>query len=265
MTRGALIFAFNNDTINYLKLAAWTAGNIKRHLDIPVAVVTDIEVKDTVFDHVVFARKQDGNGRFFSDFNGAVPWHNQNRSDAYDLSPWDETLVLDADYIVASDQLKCIFNTQQTFLAHRWAYDITGLNDFSNLNYFGRNDMHMWWATVMFFRRNQSVKMIFDSMRMVRDNWRHYRELYGNRQPTFRNDHALSIAINLVNGHVQPQGIPWSMASLVPDHRLTQISQDVYRIDFVNGENKNRYVTISNQDFHAMGKRDLGDIVANQI
>ena len=37
MTTGALIFAYNNDKINYVKMAAWTANNIKRHLKIPVA------------------------------------------------------------------------------------------------------------------------------------------------------------------------------------------------------------------------------------
>ena len=41
MTRGALIFAFNNEQTDYLEMAAWSAENIRRHLNIPVAVVTD--------------------------------------------------------------------------------------------------------------------------------------------------------------------------------------------------------------------------------
>lgn len=265
MTRGALIFAFNNGVIDYVRLAAWTAENIKRHLDLPVALVTDIEVTDPVFDYVIYADKLSGNGRYFSDFSDTIPWHNLTRADVYDLTPWDETLVVDADYIVASDQLKCLFGSSRNFLAHNRTYDIVGIGNLDEFNYFGRHKMPMWWATVMYFRRDSTTKMIFDSMKMVRDNWRHYCDLYAARRGSYRNDHALSIALNIVNGHVLPQGIPWDMASLAPEHRLKQIDTDVYRVDFVDSEGRAKYITIAGYDFHAMGKRDLGDIIASKI
>lgn len=265
MTRGALIFAFDNGAINYVKLAAWTAENIKRHLGIPVALVTDIDVvmASDAFDRVIISDRCEGNGRYFSDIKDTVPWHNKTRPDAYDLSPWDETLVLDADYVIASDQLQTLFGINRDFQAYRWTYDITNTSDFAEFNYFGRYGMPMWWATVMYFRRSVATEYIFDTMKMVRDNWRHYCDLYASRRGSYRNDHALSIALNLINGHTQPPGIPWSMASLVPDHRLKQIDVDRYRIDFIDTENRAKYIIVQNQDFHAMGKRDLGDIVAN--
>ena len=40
MTRGALIFAFNNEKTDYVAMARWSAERIRRHLDIPVAIVT---------------------------------------------------------------------------------------------------------------------------------------------------------------------------------------------------------------------------------
>ena len=53
MTQGALIFAFDNEEIDYVKLAAWNARNIHEHLKIPVAIVTDsVDVPD-VFDVVI--------------------------------------------------------------------------------------------------------------------------------------------------------------------------------------------------------------------
>lgn len=263
MTHGALIFAFNNGVIDYVKLAAWSANNIKRHLNIPVALVTDTDVKDPIFDRVISADKQMGNGRYFADFDDAIIWHNQNRSDAYDLSPWDKTLVLDADYIVASDQLQILFESDHDFLAHRWAYDVTGSSDFTFDNHFGKYGMPMWWATVMYFQKTQTSKLIFDSMRMIKNNWNHYCDLYGSRKDTFRNDFALSISLNLVNGHTQPGGIPWKLASLIPRHTLRQIGTDRYRVEFVNSEGQNRWMEIKNQDFHAMGKRDLESIVAS--
>jgi hypothetical protein len=248
MTTGALIFARNNEQIDYEAMARWSAKNIERHLGIPTHIVTDDAPND--------------NTRHFTDV-GNVTWHNHNRMDAYRLSPWDRTLVLDADYVVASNQLQSVLEVGQDFLAHRWAYDVTGCNTFEGLNYFGANRMPMWWATVMMFRRSKQAELIFDSMQMIRDNWTHYRNLYKNSTPTYRNDHALSIALGTVNGHtLNHPDIPWALASLTPEHRLTQLDQDRYRVDFINTENKPRWIELR-QDFHAMGKQQLGAIVAN--
>jgi hypothetical protein len=74
----------------------------------------------------------------------------------------------------------------------------------------------------------------------------------------------LSIALGVVNGHtLNYAGIPWELASLLPEHKLTQLYQDHYRVDFVNTNNKPQWITLKNQDFHAMGKQQLGEIVAN--
>jgi hypothetical protein len=41
MTTGALIFARNNEQIDYEAMARWSARNIERHLGIPTHIVTD--------------------------------------------------------------------------------------------------------------------------------------------------------------------------------------------------------------------------------
>ena len=261
---GALIFAFNNEQIDYVSMAAWSARRIHRHLDIPVCLVTDTDVSDPVFDCVVKTDAGPSTGRHFADYGANVVWHNGNRASAYELSPWDTTLVLDADYVVASNSLGTLFESGQDFLAHRWAYDVSGCNDFSGLNYFGRHHMPMWWATVMIFRRSQQAKMIFDSMTMVRNNWQHYRQLFGNNNGSFRNDHAVTIALGIVNGHVTNHaGIPWNLASTLLEHKLTQTAPDTFRVDFQTTGGQSRWIELRNQDFHAMGKKNLGDIVAS--
>jgi hypothetical protein len=248
MTTGALIFARNNEQIDYVAMAHWSAKNIERHLGIPTHIVTD-DADST-------------NTRHFTDV-GNVTWYNHNRMDAYRLTPWDRTLVLDADYIVASDQLKSLLDADQDFLAHRRAYDVTGCNTFEGLNTFGDNCMPMWWATVMMFRKSQHAELIFDSMQMIRDNWNHYRALYKNSVPAYRNDHALTIALGIVNGHtIDHASIPWQLASLTPEHKLTQLDKDSYRVDYIDTENSAKWITLT-QDFHAMGKQQLGAIVAS--
>lgn len=267
MTRGVLIFAFNNEHIDYLSMAEWTTRNIHRHLDLPVCVVTDATdiPANFTFDRVVHAKATDTHWRHFKDFKQNGTWYNGSRVNAYELTPWDHTLVIDADYVVASDQLSMLFDIDQDFLAHGRAVEITGVHNFDENNRFGRHHMPMSWATVMIFRRSSTAELIFNAMQMIRANWTHYLELYGIPKRTYRNDMALSIAMNIVDGHTMTMPtIPWPLVSLDADHQLTQIDTDTYRVEYVTQEGKTRWLTI-NHDFHAMGKKHLGDIVASNL
>jgi hypothetical protein len=267
MTRGIVIFAFNNEQIDYLSMAEWSTRNIHRHLDLPVAVITDQSSipKHYSFDRVIHTKATDTHWRHFKDFGANATWYNGSRVNAYELSPWDHTLVLDADYVVASNQLGQLFEVDQDFLDHDCAIEVTGMNNFDENNRFGRHKMPMRWATVMMFRRSQTAQLIFDSMQMIRQNWRHYIDLYGIPKKTYRNDIALSIAQLIVNGHMlEIPSIPWNLVSVEADHALTQLDTDVYRVDFKTADNKPKWLTL-NHDFHAMGKKHLGDIVANTL
>lgn len=249
MTRGVVIFATNNGGYDYESLARWSESRIQRHLGLPVTIIS--QPSDAMSQ------------RWFDDLGTTVPWYNRNRSDAYDLSPYDETLVLDADYVVCSDQLKMLFDGNQDFLAMGTAYDVTGLNDFSSLNYFGRQRMPVSWATVMFFRRSELAQGIFSAMKMVRENWNHYRSLYQFERTLYRNDYALSIAQNIIYGHSATwPTVPWSLATVEPRHRLLKMDEDKFSVGFVNAQSKSQRVFLQGTDFHAMCKQDLGDIVA---
>jgi hypothetical protein len=263
MTAGVLIFAYNNEHLDYLALANWSAKNIRRHLQLPTCVVTDATVSDHyVFEKIIHAPSNGISKRWFADIDATVPWYNGNRVDAYALSPWDTTLVLDADYVVNSDQLKILLHTGQDFLAHKMAHDVTGIDNFNDLNNFGRFNMPMWWATVMLFRKGPVAKYIFDCMEMIRNNWDHYMHLYGIGKSTYRNDFALSIALNIVNGHgLGHDSIPWSLATVTHNRHLCRLTDDLYRVDFHTADQRPKWITVSG-DFHAMGKKHLGDIVA---
>jgi hypothetical protein len=265
MMRGVVIFAYNSGDIDYQAMAAWSARRIAKHLGLPTTLITDVVPADsTAFKDVVVTTAESGGTRYFSDIGHNVSWFNGNRMDVYNLSPYDETLVLDADYVVCSDQLNLLFEMPQDFLAPITAYDVTGIRTFDDLNWFGLHRMPMAWATVMRFRRSLLSKSVFEMMRMIRENWQHYRNLYGIARSTYRNDHALSIALNTLHGH---QGhwptVPWKLASVVPEHGLEQISTDQFRVSYTTSNNKLHHVVIAGQDFHAMGKRHLGDIIAS--
>ena len=263
MTTGALIFAFNNEETDYVKLAAWSAKNIRRHLNIPVAVVTNVEPAPGLFDQVIITGAESGGTRYFEDYNQTVTWHNAGRVNAYELTPWDKTLVLDADYVVACDDLKQVFNVDTDFLCHKNAYNIATGAPMHGLNTFGNFDYPMWWATVMFFRKSPTAQYIFDSMQMIKNNWDHYRQLYGIDRSTYRNDFALSIALGIVSGHTNcVDEIPWPLFSLMPDAKFEQDGQDMYNIHYTDSFGKKKFIGWGNADLHAMGKRHLEAIIA---
>ncbi len=247
MTRGVVIFAIPTDEIDYPALAQWSAQRIQRHLRLPVTI---IDRTDQAPGH-----------RWFGDIGSVVQWHNTNRMDAYSLSPYDETLVLDADYIVASDVLLSAFDSGQDFLCMGQSFDITGQQDHS-INYFGRHRMPMSWATVMYFRRSAFSQSVFEFMTMVRDNWSHYRDIYDFERTAYRNDYALSIALNTLNGHWgNKNALPWSMANVNPEHDLRQIDRDAFEITYTTADQRRRRLTTQKQDLHAMCKQRLMEIV----
>lgn len=266
MTTGALIFAFNNEQTDYVSMAGWSAQRIRRHLNIPTAIVTDVDPGDPRvrgFDQVCHAVPATGGTRWFEDYQATVTWHNAGRTDAYTLSPWDQTLVLDADYVVCGNELSTVIKSPQDFMCHRMAWDMTSMNNFDGLNWFGANRMPMWWATVMMFRRSNTAQYIFDSMNMIKNNWRHYKDLYHITGANYRNDYALSIALGIVSGHtLQVNDIPFGLASVTPEHILTQLDEDFFQIEYLDNKRPKK-IAWAGTSFHAMGKKHLGDIVAN--
>lgn len=268
MSIGALIFAYNNDDIDYVKMAAWSARNIATHLKIGTTVVTDnAEVAAKYeFEHVVVADREQGGVRHFADIGHNVPWFNRNRTDAYRLTPYDQTLVLDADYVVNCKDLSVILHADKDFMCHRESFDLSRGQLLDRLNVFGRHDFPMWWATVMLFRKSNMAQYIFDCMNMVRNNWSHYQNLYGFTNPNYRNDYALSIALGIVSGHtLSVDEIPWPLLTVLPEAKLSKLSVgndiECYNIEYTDEEKRLKNLTFSNTDFHAMGKRHLGELI----
>ncbi len=257
------MFAINNGTVDYVKMASWSASRIARWLNLPVTLITNQTVIDSVFDQVIVIESRDPTSKWYHDFDQSMPWYNGNRVDVYSLSPYQQTLVLDTDYVVASSQLLTLFESKQDFLCHNWAIDVSNSTSYEQNNYFGRGHMPMTWATVMYYRRSAQAQSVFDMMTMIKDNWSHYRNLYGILNPTYRNDFALSIALNVLGGHqAQYPSIPWNMINVDPDRQLKQLDTDQFEVSWIRDQRKYR-TTIACQDFHAMCKKDLGAIIGS--
>ena len=53
MTKGVLLFASNNKSVDYVKQATFLAKRIRKYMDLPTSIVTDTDIESDVFDYVI--------------------------------------------------------------------------------------------------------------------------------------------------------------------------------------------------------------------
>ena len=218
------MFAHNNSEIDYLRMAYVNAKLIQHHLDVPVTVVTDehsykhladtVSTKDmkSTFDKVIIKNKdadfKRNNTKVFRDTvhkQKSLSFYNLDRADCYEITPYDETILLDSDYIILSDTLnKCWDNKNSLMMNYEWQ-DIN-FNRKYELDRLNPASIAMYWATVVYFKKDEVSENFFTLCKHVRQNYSYYRNLYKWAGNTMRNDYVFSIAGHLLSG-MQDKGI----------------------------------------------------------
>lgn len=270
--KGILIYAFNNDRIDYFLQAAWCADRVARHLALPVTIVTNQNSqrgRSCDHDVIITDAISGGQRRYVQDISAqSDSWYNGNRFQSYDLSPYQQTLVLDSDYVVCSDQLSRLFESDIDITVMRNVYDITGRGGFQAYQRISTHrGLHHYWATVLYFRRSQLAEDFFTMMSMIKENYAHYSDIYQFPRSPFRNDFAASIALNTIYGHVESSVpvVPWSMANVFSDVEVKQLDQDSFELRYTVGNEKIlKRLIVSGTDFHFMNKLSLAKLYENQ-
>ena len=136
------MFAHNNDEIDYLKLAVVNAYLIKDNCDVHnITVVTNQASYDyttnelgeqyvnNAISNIVITEKDKefkvANQRMYKDTNHTakpLSFYNKDRADAYELSPYDETIIVDADYLILSNALNNCWGHNNEFMMN-WSYE----------------------------------------------------------------------------------------------------------------------------------------------
>jgi hypothetical protein len=271
MSNGALIFAHNNQGIDYVKMAVFCASKIRQFLDIPVSIVTnDIDYliskfPDHGFDKIIelgsepaFLKKYHDGSLVSNEFD----WKNTTRSSAYDLTPYDVTLVVDADYIINSSILKLAFDRDESFQIYHDSFDLA---DWRNRDAYQRINSYsipFYWATVFVFRKDTVTDALFDLVDYIKSNWRYFRILYNIEYPLFRNDFAFSIAIHIMNGKTDGKfatELPGKMTYSLDKDLLISTSDDVMNFLIEKKDYLGEYIAAKTTgiDVHVMNKKSL--------
>ena len=125
MSKGIIIFAQNNEYINYAEQACACAGYARKNLSLfdEICLITNTETLkpnkkliNEYFDRVIVSDSfQPDNVRLFKDtthITEYAPFKNMGRGDVYELSPYDETLVIDADYFIMNNVLDQVWDSE---------------------------------------------------------------------------------------------------------------------------------------------------------
>jgi len=246
MTKGVLLHAFGNDQIDYYKLATVAAKLVKKYLKLPVVCITDRLNTVPEFDYIIEAQSAINQIRNLD--NISYLYKNDTRVFSYDLSPFDQTLLIDSDYLIFNSELLKWFETDYNFVCP-WQTHYPGTQSRTSYIF---NGLPQAWATVIYFNKSKEAKAIFEHWWMIQENYNYYRNLL-NVHGVYRNDYSLSLAMHTMNGYKLPT-IKMSSLLTIPSH--------VRIIDFKDDNtvvvNKNdKLVRIKATNIHVMGKLDL--------
>ena len=247
-SRGVVVFAFNTGSIDYVKIADRTSRLISHTLELPVTLVTDhASSPGFTYDSVVRVNPQ---GSTWRNSDTSNRWRNFGRYLAYELSPYNETILLDTDYLILDNSLLKLFETDFDYKLMHHNRDVNG----ASYEMMGETSLPFVWATVVLFRKTNRAKLFFDLIGKIQRNYNYYRALYNIREGNFRNDYAFAIANCILSGYAlnEDQGIPWAMFTI-----NDPIERIMLTDNFVQVYHNETATVVPYQNIHVMDKEYL--------
>ena len=241
---GVLLYCFNTESYRYDKIAAKTIPLLRQHLGLEITVVTNDETRVHLPEQegVTYMVIENQTGNYINQKS----WHNLDRHRAYELSPYEKTILLDIDYFCYSDYLLTLANTDQDFMVHDKVHDVTGHDSYE----FARNSMiPMVWATVIIFKKTPRTMAIFDMVKYVKERYSYFCDLYRIDFQNFRNDYAFAIALHQLGGFKGYETIPNRLPTLPAAAKVTEVSAT-----HVSWNHQGRHGKIANNDLHVIDK-----------
>lgn len=260
-SKGVVVFAFNTEHVDYVAVADQTSLLTSKHLGLPITLITDPE-STPKFDYDNIIRVESRGGNFRTDNGFKQEWRNFGRYMAYDLSPYDTTILLDGDYLVLDQSLLKLLdqNFDYRLMHHSHNYDERLYEAM------GTNALPFVWATVVLFNKSELSKQYFDLIGRIQKNYGYYKTLF-NGNGTYRNDYAFAIANIILNGYSidEYKSIPWSMLTIEQPVNSIEIKNDFLIVRHETSVN-----VVSRQNMHVMDKNFLmspafGEFVKNAV
>ena len=201
MSKGFLVLAQNNNETDYVKQAYLLARSLQvsQPLINNISLVTNDQVPNeykSAFDKIIEIP--------FGDQASNSTWKVENRWKLYHATPYDETIVFDADMLVTSDLTKCwdFANNYELFFTSRVTdYRGNTIIDKIYRKTFIENNLPNLYTGMFYFKKTDKVLEFFKLVEYIFYNWeRFFFEITPNSsQKFFSMDVAVSIAVKLLD------------------------------------------------------------------
>lgn len=221
-SRGIVLFAFNTDTVDYVTIADRCAKLATQNLGLPVTLITDHSADPKFpYDQIIRIDYTGNNQRTDVVTKKQVQWKNFNRWNVYQYSPYDNTIMIDTDYLVLDNSLLKLLSLDYDYLIMGNSSDFQK----SMPARMGNIGLPYIWATVVLFRKTNKSQLFFNLVGRIQRNWGYYRSLFNVDGSQFRNDYAFAMANIALNGYSLDKKniIPWTMLTI--SNEVTSIEQ----------------------------------------
>lgn len=244
MAKGVLLYCFDTEQTRYHKIMDRCIALIRKNLGLDITVITN---KKTLS---IWSNKENCNTVVIEQGTGNrrnnQEWYNLDRCHAYDLSPYNNTLLMDIDYFCYSDNLLQYLESDYDFLIGNSIHDLTG----RDLYKFSTNSViPMVWATVIMFKKSPKAQCIFDMVKYIRSNYQYFCDLYRIDFKNFRNDYAFAMALNQLDHDKNQNFMPAKVATLPADAEVMAFHDR--GVDFRFDD---KIMSIRDQDVHVLNK-----------
>lgn len=271
MTKGALLIANNNTYIDYVKQAVYLAERIHKYLDVPVSIITNSvnylkeNFDEYLFDNIIEVQSNDKNKRIIFDgefSQRTINWQNASRMNAYELSPYDQTLLMDTDYIINNSLLKNVFDSKNNFMLYKTGYDLAQTRTTDEFDRVSDTSIDFYWATVVYFTKCDNNKTFFDLVKHIKQEWDYYTRIYRLPSIIYRNDYAFSIALHIMNGFQSgsfAQALPGKLHYIVDKDLLIKHDGEKMLFCVAKEDRPGEYTLLKtdNLNVHVMNKLSL--------
>ena len=209
MKQGVLLFAHNNEQINYGQMAWWSAARIRKHLGVGTSIVTDlatVESMDAIdpnwksrFDKIILQESSATQTKRYGSPDNQLTFHNLDRLDAWSVTPYEETIVMDADLVIQTSALSRLWGNEQDLIVCETSTDLNGITD-EEFTWISERSIKFYWATVFYFKKTDFTELFFRQCNWVKKNYGWMSYIYEISPSPVRNDFIWSIALHSL-GH----------------------------------------------------------------
>lgn len=275
MKKGVVIIAHNNRDVDYAKMSLISARLAKKHLKVPVSLITDDSTKEwmqksnilstaeNLFEHIIIVpRPETDNQRIMFDgtLSSIIPFINSNRYSIWDHTPYDRTLMIDSDFFILTDTLGQFWNLDRDILLGENFNDIQGERKGVLDSWVSETGIHLYWATTVMFTKNEKSKIFFKLVEFVKDNYKYYADLFRFDPKQYRNDISFSIAHHILNGFEKDEPSLPPVLTVQGKDILEKIKEDgsmIFSVKYFNDDESFFLATLKDQDVHIMNKQSI--------